>query len=142
VAANRQFGYAVALSDSYIVVGVPHEYKDFTIRESGSVEVFKRVYSSPTSFTYSWMSQLFLSSGAALDHLGYAVSIGGNYVAAGGPNRVYAAQASVVSGFVVSLTRSPPAGVFDPDDTCLILGCGRCMGVKRRVWYLDMGIGV
>ncbi len=73
------FGYSVAISGDYIVVGA--HLKDAGAGDSGSAYVFK-CYSDST---IAQIARLTANSAGALDYFGYAVGISGNYIVVGAP---------------------------------------------------------
>ena len=77
-AANDYFGFDVAISDDYAIVGA---YRDGDAGSmSGSAYIFKRDGTA-------WIEQakITASDGAAWDHFGYSVAISGDYAIVGAP---------------------------------------------------------
>jgi len=81
VTTDDQFGYSVSVSNSTIVVGAVND--DISSRtEQGSAYVFVRL-----GTTWSQQQKLTAGNGAAGDHFGYDVSIDGDYVIVGAPDK-------------------------------------------------------
>ena len=61
------------------------------------MEVFQKVYTSPTTFSFQFTMRLYLGTPHGKDHLGMSVSLHDTFLAAGGPDRVLDQIVSVVS---------------------------------------------
>ena len=75
------FGYSVAISGNYILVGAP--YNDTNASESGAVYLFKR--NSDAQDDVSQIAKLTASSPDANDQFGFTVDIDGDYLLIGSP---------------------------------------------------------
>ena len=77
------FGYSVSISGDYVVVGAPN--KDGSAADEGAAYVYYRNQGG----TDAWgqVTKLTASDAAAGDNFGYSVSIGGDYVVVGAPNK-------------------------------------------------------
>jgi len=75
--ASDNFGYSVAISGDYIVVGAP--YEDEAGTDAGAIYVFHR------TGTNAWDlgTKILSSDGEAGDDFGYSVGIDGDYIIAG-----------------------------------------------------------
>jgi hypothetical protein len=69
---NSYFGYSVAVTGNWIVVGAPHDDSNTNGSNAGAVFVFTKTSSSST---WTQMTQLLASDGAADDWFGRSVSI-------------------------------------------------------------------
>ena len=75
-AASDFFGYSVAISGSYAIIGA---YQDDDLGgDSGSAYVFERI-----AGTWTQVAKLTASDGAASDYFGYSVAISGSYAIVG-----------------------------------------------------------
>ena len=82
-ATSDYFGYSVAISGNYVVVGAYQEDEDAsginTLTSAGSVYIFK----NNGSDTYNEVAKIVASDRAVSDNFGYKVAIDGNYVVVG-----------------------------------------------------------
>ena len=81
-AADDRFGYSVAISGDYVVVGAYFEDEDAaggsTLTNAGSAYIFKR-----TGTTWAQEAKIVASDRATNDQFGYSVAISGDYVVVG-----------------------------------------------------------
>ena len=75
-AASDNFGYSVAISGNYAIVGA--QYNDDGGANSGSAYIFN-------VSTGTQLQKLLASDAAAVDNFGYSVAISGNYAIVGAP---------------------------------------------------------
>jgi len=81
-AANEYFGYSVAISGDYAIVGAPYD-NGTAGSAQGSASIFKR-----NTSTGEWElqgSKILNSSPAAGDNFGWSVSVSGDYAMVGAP---------------------------------------------------------
>jgi hypothetical protein len=74
------FGYSVAISGDYTIVGAP--YDDETFPDQGSASIFKR---NTTTGVWSLVQKLLNPSPGSFEGFGTSVSISGDFVIAGTP---------------------------------------------------------
>ena len=81
-ATNDNFGYSVAISGDYAIVGADYEDEDAaggsTLSSAGSAYIFKR-----TGTTWAQEAKIVASDRATGDFFGVSVAISGNYVVVG-----------------------------------------------------------
>jgi hypothetical protein len=81
-AAGDQFGYSVAISGDYAVVGALYDDEDATgantLADAGSAYIFKR-----TGTTWAQEAKIVASDRAAGDKFAYSVAISGDYAVVG-----------------------------------------------------------
>ncbi len=81
-AVDDQFGYTVAISGDYAVVGAPYEDEDAaganTFTDAGAAYIFKN-----TAGVWNRLQKIVPSDRAASDNFGHSVSISGDYVIVG-----------------------------------------------------------
>jgi len=80
LATQDQFGYSVAVSGSYMIVGAPND--DDNGSDSGSAYVFRRT--GPGSWDAG--TKILASDGASDDDFGASVDISGDYAIVGAPD--------------------------------------------------------
>jgi FG-GAP repeat len=96
-----QFGYRVAISGDYAIVGAP--YDDIgIIANQGSAYVFTR-----SGTTWNQADQLNASDGVAQDFFGESVAISGNYAIVGAYNDGVGSNAYQGSAYIFYRSRSP-----------------------------------
>ncbi len=93
-AANDKFGYSVAISGDYAIVGAPVKTVN-TAEKQGAAYLFVR-----TGTTWTQQQRITALDGAAQDQFGYSVAISGDYAVVGTPyktvNNKYAQGAAYV----------------------------------------------
>ena len=77
-----QFGHSVSVSDNTIVVGAPWRWNDALGTDSGAAYVF-----SNESGSWKLTGKLMPNDGADSDNFGYSVSVEGNTIVVGAPNK-------------------------------------------------------
>ncbi|MCK4626903.1 MAG: FG-GAP repeat protein, partial [Phycisphaerae bacterium] len=83
-AADDDFGYSVAISGSYAVVGAPGDGGPFNI---GSAHVFCKDQGG--SNLWGQVTKLTASDGSAFDNLGLSTAISGSYAVVGASGKAY-----------------------------------------------------
>ncbi len=93
-AANDNFGYSVAISGDYAIVGV---YQDDVkaVTNQGSAYIFMR-----TGSNWTVQASLLASNGSANDYFGNSVSISGDYAVVGASNDALGANTHQESVYV------------------------------------------
>jgi hypothetical protein len=129
-AANDMFGFSVAISGDYAIVGAPNEDASggATLSFAGSAYIFVRSGSS----TWSQQQKIVASDRAANDYFGSGVAISGDYAIVGAPNEDASGGATLsVAGSVYffdqnfTLTASAGAnGTVTPSGATNVVGGG------------------
>ena len=85
-ASGDQFGYSVAVSDSWVLAGAP--YHGASPAASGQAYIFARDQGGPANWgsPSSHQSPFHTAAPAANDYFGASVSLSGNYAVVGAPN--------------------------------------------------------
>lgn len=78
--ATGNFGYAVALSGNFVVVGEVKAFSSITQGEAGAVHVFENTGNS------TWVLRSSVPSPTSLSRFGHALAIEGNTLIVGAPN--------------------------------------------------------
>jgi len=106
--AGDQFGYSVAISGNYAIVGANQEYHDESddnpLEKAGSAYIFER-----TNGSWSQKQKIVASDRGAGDEFGYSVAISGNYAIVGAYKEDHDASGNV------GLSAAGSAYIFEID---------------------------
>ena len=80
-AAGDNFGYSVAISGNYAIVGADEKDQDALITNSGAAYIFERAING----NWSQIQKIVAPVRHTGDHFGYSVAISGSYVLVGSP---------------------------------------------------------
>lgn len=126
-ASPDRFGYAVAISGDYAVIGAP--YKTILGKaEAGAVYVFRRQNGV-------WAQTQRIPGNAAVNRFGFSVDIDGNYMVVGEPNRY---SGSVNAGRMIVYQLNTATGLFGSAKSIFGTGGSR---LGYSVAIVDLGNG-